>query len=74
MDGVIMETIYGLLDGLDAHVMKQLIAVNALIACGYFSWTLFGARTSLGDWDNPRKKFFPVWVVAINLALVLALS
>ena len=69
-----MDIVYGLLYGLDAHLMKQLVAVNAVIACGYFAWTLFGARTSLGDWDSPRKKFFPVWVVGINLALVLALS
>jgi hypothetical protein len=69
-----MDIVYGLLYGLDAHLMKQLVAANALIACGYLAWTLFGARTSLGDWDRPRKKFFPVWVVGINLALVLALS
>ena len=69
-----MDIVYGLLYDLDSHLVRQLVVANVLIACGYISWTLFGARTSLGDWDTPRKKFLPLWVVAVNVGLVLALS
>ena len=69
-----MDIVYGAMHGISGHLLRQLIAVNALLACGYLAWTLFGARTPLGDWDVPRKKFFPAWVVAINLAVVLVLS
>lgn len=69
-----MNTISGLFYGLDPSLVKQLVAANALVACGWLSWSLFGARISLSDWDTPRNKLLPVWVVVFNLGLVLALG
>lgn len=69
-----MTMIHQLLDGLDSGMVRQLIAANAVLGTGYLLWCVFGARTSLGDWDNTAIKHLPLWAIGFNLAMVVVLA